>query len=69
MKEFAIKFNNLDEMYHVVEPNEPATAPSIGSGKTKSEAMRNALALHKRAEQILKNGPKEDILILFNYEE
>ena len=58
MKECKIVFNPLNKMYNVVELHEPITACPIGQGKTKSQAMVNAV-----------KGGVEDIIILFNYEE
>lgn len=74
MKEFAIKYNPLNNKYNVVGINEEATACPIGQGRTKSEAMRNAYANHRFCQDALqkhfnkKNEEQEDIIILFNYE-
>lgn len=67
MKEFKIAFNELNNMYNVVELHEPATACPIGQGRSKSEAMRNGYRNHKFCQNAVK-GEIEDIIILFNYE-
>ena len=68
MKECKIVFNPLNEMYNVVELQEPATACSIGQGKTKSQAMAAAYRNHRFCNDAVKGGI-EDIIILFDYEE
>lgn len=68
MKEFKIVKNQISEKFVVVELDKEATSPSIGIGRTKSEAMRNALSNHRFAEKTIKGGV-EDIFIHFNYEE
>ena len=68
MKEYKIVFNNIHDMYNVVELHEDAFACPIGQGKTKSQAMRDAYSNHKFCDNAVKGGI-EDIIILFDYEE
>ena len=68
MKEYKIVFNNIHDMYNVVELHEDAFACPIGQGKTKSQAMRDAYSNHKFCNNAVK-GEIEDIIILFDYEE
>lgn len=68
MKEYKIVFNNIHDMYNVVELHEDAFACPIGQGKTKSQAMRDAYSNHKFCNNAVKGGI-EDIIILFDYEE
>lgn len=68
MKEYKIVFNNIHDMYNVVELHEDAFACPIGQGKTKSQAMRDAYSNHKFCNNAVKRGI-EDIIILFDYEE
>lgn len=68
MKECKIVFNNINDMYNVVELHEDAFACPIGQGKTKSQAMINAYRNHRFCNDAVKGGI-EDIIILFNYEE
>ena len=68
MKEFKIVFNQLNQMYNVVELAEPETTCPIGQGRTKSQAMASAYRNHRFCNDAVKGGI-EDIIILFDYEE
>lgn len=68
MKEFKIVQNPINNMYNVVELQEPATACPIGQGRTRSQAMASAYKNHRFCNDAVKGGI-EDIIILFDYEE
>lgn len=68
MQEFKIVQNKINNKFVVVRLNETPTSPHIGMGKTRSEAMRNALSNHKFAQKTIKGGI-EDIIIHFDFKE